>query len=178
MAISQQLVELHSGTLSADSPGEGEGATFTIELPLMKSEVATPLPAPAPALTFSDTKILVVDDHEDARDIAAYVLEDVGASVVMASSAQAALEAMKRDSFDVVVSDIGMPVTDGYQLMQKIRALPPEHGGQTPAICLTAYTGEIDLRKARESGFQRHVAKPIERDVLLDAIATVIQTAA
>lgn len=178
LAISQQLIELHGGILSADSPGEGEGATFTIELPLIRSEVSIPLPTPAPVLTFSDTKVLVVDDQEDARDIAAFVLEDVGASVVIASSAQTALEAMKRNSFDVIVSDIGMPITDGYQLMQKIRALPLEQGGQTPAVCLSAYTGEIDLQRARESGFQRHVAKPIERDVLLAAIAAVIQTAA
>jgi len=174
LAISRHLVELHGGVLSADSAGEGQGATFAVELPLMRSEVSLESSTQTAVSTIRDIKVLVVDDQEDARDIAAALLEDVGASVVLTSSAQEALTAMRHDSFDVIISDIGMPKTDGYQLIQEIRALSPEQGGQIPAICLTAYAGEIDLKKAKEAGFHRHIAKPIEQDVLLAAIANVI----
>ncbi|MEL6354150.1 MAG: PAS domain-containing protein [Cyanobacteria bacterium J06627_28] len=179
LSISRYLVELHGGSISASSPGEGQGATFVVELPMMPkpSETPTIIPEQVKAFTFSDTRVLVVDDHEDARDIATFLLEDAGLSVMTASSASEAIGAIHHNRFDVIISDIGMPETDGYQLIRKIRALPPDEGGQIPAICLTAYAGEIDLKRAKASGFQRHITKPVDRDVLLDAIATTIQSA-
>lgn len=176
LSISRHLVELHGGTLWAESPGEGQGATFTLQLPLMahghQQQPAKNALAQSP--TLNGVRILVVDDDDDAREIAAFLLEDAGATVTSSTSAQAALRALKHASFDVLISDIGMPDTDGYQLMRQIRALSPEQGGRIQAISLTAYAGEIDYRRAQAAGFQKHLVKPIDRDRLIGAIASIL----
>lgn len=176
LAICRHLVELHGGNLFAESPGEGHGSTFIVELPVMHSSTNVEVSLPTKIQTLNNNKVLVIDDHEDAREVATVLLEDVGASVVTASSAREALDILQHDCFNIIVSDIGMPEIDGYQLLKEIRALPSEQENQTPAICLTAYAGEFDLKRAREAGFQKHVAKPVEQDVLLGAIIAAIQS--
>lgn len=178
LAIVQQIVELHGGTVNVSSPGEHQGATFTVTLPLEQIE--------SPSLPNSDElfaiahaslvgiHVLIVDDEPDARDFQAFVLEQRGANVTVVDSAIAALQQLNQVMPDVLLSDIGMPNMDGYTLMQLIRSRPPEQGGMIPAIALTAYVGELNQRKAIESGFQKHFAKPVAPDLLIQAIADLV----
>lgn len=176
LAIVRHLVELHGGTVQAESPGEGQGATFTVRLPLMLN-----LPknnpeskSSAPSLNLQGIKVLVVDDAADTREFIAFLLQMHGAEVTAVASAVEALVALAESRLNVLVSDIGMPEMDGYMLMQRVRALPREQGGQTPAIALTAYAGEIDYQQAMLAGFQRHVPKPVEPAKLIQAIAELV----
>lgn len=179
LAIVRYLVELHGGTVQADSPGEGQGATFTVRLPLMRNPVTDPSLAngstdglaTSPLMGLS---ILVVDDDPDTRDYLAFVLAQAGASVTIAASATEALQKLARVKPSILLSDIGMPAMDGYMLIRSIRTLPPEQGGQTIAIALTAYAGEMNQQQALAAGFQRHLSKPIDPDELIRAIAQVM----
>jgi PAS domain S-box-containing protein len=185
LAIVHHLVELHGGTIRADSPGEGLGATFTIELPLIAQQ-----PKPADAKTpqqetqsteipsasvglLKGLKVLVVDDEADTRDMLKISLVQEGAKVTTAASVDEALQAMKDIKPDVLISDIGMPGKDGYTLIHKIRALAPHQGGKIPAAAITAFTRESDRTKALAEGFQLHVAKPIEPKQLLEVVANL-----
>ncbi|WP_316436175.1 PAS domain S-box protein [Leptolyngbya sp. NK1-12] len=176
LAIVRYLVELHGGAVQADSPGEGQGATFTVTLPLMPHQPATkPDPKPsASSLNLQGTRILVVDDDDNTREFLAFLLELHGARVIATATASEALTTLTQFKPEVLLSDIGMPYVDGYMLMRQIRALPPEQGGTIPAIALTAYAGEIDYQQAMAAGFQRHIAKPIEPQVLIGAIANLL----
>jgi PAS domain S-box-containing protein len=177
LAIVRQLVELHGGTIWADSPGEGLGATFVVRLPL----TSTQLPAHAlnnaseRPLNLSGINILVVDDDDDARTFCTFLLEQYGATVTTAASAEEALSILTQAKPDVLLSDIGMPSTDGYMLMQQVRALNLAQGGTIPAIALTAYAGEIDYQRAIAAGFQQHLAKPIEPTVLMTTILNLLR---
>ena len=132
---------------------------------------------PAPSKpSLAGVRVLVVDDEPDARDLATVTLGACGAEVFATSSADAALREVARFRPDVVVSDIGMPDVDGYQLVRALRALPPSEGGRTPAIALTAYAGEGDRALALEAGFQLHVAKPVNPDGLVAAIAQLVRS--
>nr|RNJ70052.1 MAG: PAS domain-containing hybrid sensor histidine kinase/response regulator [Leptolyngbya sp. IPPAS B-1204] len=175
LAIVRYLVELHGGAVQVDSPGEGQGATFTVTLPLMPHQPATkPDPKPSePALNLQGTRILVVDDDDHTREFLAFLLELRGANVIAVATAGEAIVTLTQFLPDILLSDIGMPNVDGYMLMRQIRALPPEQGGTIPAIALTAYAGEIDYQQAMAAGFQRHIAKPIEPQVLIGAIAAL-----
>ncbi|MBD0336590.1 MAG: PAS domain S-box protein [Cyanobacteria bacterium Co-bin13] len=172
LAIVRHLVELHGGTIRADSPGEGLGATFTVKLPLMllPPRESQDFQPPQPSLNLGGVRVLVVDDDADTRDFTTFLLEQAGAKVFTAVSAEAAITALAQHQPDVLVSDIGMPDTDGYMLIQQIRALPPAQGGQTPAIALTAYAGEFDQQRALQTGFQQHLSKPVEPEVLIQAV--------
>jgi CheY-like chemotaxis protein len=128
----------------------------------------------APALDLRSTHVLVVDDDDDTRNFIVFLLEQAGASVVSATSAQAALEALKQSQPQVLISDIGMPEMDGYMLMRQIRALPTEEGGQIPAIALTAYARESDQEQALAAGFQRHVPKPVQPAALIQALVGLL----
>jgi PAS domain S-box-containing protein len=173
LSIVRQLVELHGGTVRVQSEGENRGSTFTMCLPLvLRSEAqndtdtvqALPLPLPhfecPPEL--HNLRILVVDDEADTRDMLKFVLESCGSQVKTAISAAAAVEAVREEVFDVLISDIGLPNEDGFLSHHKVRALGQERGGKIPAAAaLTAYAGEEDRIRVLRAGFQMHVPKPI-----------------
>jgi PAS domain S-box-containing protein len=182
LAIVRHLVELHGGTVHAESDGEGKGSRFTVRLPVRAVQVSsrgeessTP---PPPIAASSDQpllglSVLAVDDEADARELIATVLEQAGARAITVGSAEEALTALARERPDVLLSDIGIPGSDGYSLMRRVRDLPPDEGGNIPAAALTAYSRVEDARRAIEAGFQRHVAKPVEPDVLIAQVAAL-----
>lgn len=175
LAIAHQIMELHGGTLRAESPGEGLGATFTVCLPLTTvglENTTVPNP-PAPFVDLTGLQVLVVDDEVDMRHLAEFMLEQQGARVTAVGSAAEAMAAISQSIPDVLLCDIGMPEMSGYALMQHIRGRSPEEGGMIPAIALTAYAGEYDRHQAIAAGFQRHISKPVEPEELIKAIAQV-----
>lgn len=175
LAIVRYLVEGHGGTVTAHSSGLGHGATFEVTLPAAREAV----PADRASLESSNpttrplrgVRILIVDDDDDARELIAEVIANAGAVVTTAPNAAQAYAALQANPPHVLISDIGMPDEDGYSLIRRVRALPPERGGDVPAIALTAYARAEDFRAATEAGFQLHVAKPVRPDALLAAIA-------
>ncbi|MFN2454298.1 MAG: ATP-binding protein [Pyrinomonadaceae bacterium] len=188
LAIVRQLVELHGGTVRVASEGEERGTIFTVELPLMSvrhEEATTPPHASYPNGTaeisgqrlpaLKGTRVLVVDDETDSREIITMIFSQSGAEVTAASSAGEAFAEFQQRRPDVLVSDIGMPVEDGYALIAKLRALPFEQGGSVPAIALTAYARTEDKERALAAGYQMHVAKPVEPVELINAVARLIE---
>jgi CheY-like chemotaxis protein/two-component sensor histidine kinase len=185
LAIVRQLVELHGGTVSVESKGEGQGSTFIVSLPFLpvRLEPEADLSRVHPAAQngsmvicppeLSGLRVLLVDDEADSRELLNFVLESCGAQVTTGSSAAEALELIKHEKFDVIVSDIGMPEEDGFSLIRKIRGLTVEQGGNTPAIALTAYARAEDRVQALRSGFQMHIAKPVESAELTAALASL-----
>ncbi|HEY9795910.1 MAG TPA: PAS domain S-box protein [Leptolyngbyaceae cyanobacterium] len=175
LAIVRHLVELHGGAVQADSPGEGQGATFTVTLPLIACQPQTEQDSEQSELSFDlhGVEILVVDDDTDAREFVTFLLQQYGARVRAVSSARQALTALTQCVPDVLLSDIGMPDIDGYMLMQQVRTLPAEQGGQIPAIALTAYAGEINYQQAIAAGFQSHVSKPVEPAELVAVVISL-----
>ncbi|MBD2091080.1 PAS domain S-box protein [Microcoleus sp. FACHB-1515] len=173
LAIVRQLVELHGGTITAESAGEGQGATFTVELPLMPiAQPIVPLLENAIA-DLQGIRVLAVDDELDSLEILTVLLEQEGAIVTAVDSTAQAIEALQHDRFDLLVSDIGMPEADGYVLIAQVRALQSE-AAKIPAIALTAYASEGDQQQMLAAGYQRHLAKPIDPDLLTGAIAQLV----
>jgi CheY-like chemotaxis protein/two-component sensor histidine kinase len=176
LAIVRQIVELHGGTVFAESPGVDQGATFTVRLPLMQhqSEMPQQMKASEPSLGLQGIKVLVVDDTADMREYVTFVLEQSGAKVTAVASAAEALAILAEFQPAVLVSDIGMAEMDGYMLMRQVRSLPAEQGGRIPAIALTAYAGEINQQQAIASGFERHISKPVEPAALVAVILDLL----
>ncbi|MFS0516720.1 PAS domain S-box protein [Nostoc sp. UIC 10607] len=180
LAIVRKVVEMHGGKVQAESPGEGSGTTFTVELPLLvrSEDVGREnnqfLDCEPESSLLSNTQVLVVDDEPDIRDLVTFILQDYGVEVTAVSSAQEALQALSESIPDVLISDIGMPKTDGYMLMREVRARSPQQGGLVPAIALTAYAGEMNQQQALAAGFQMHISKPVDPDALVKAIADLI----
>ncbi|MCC5607459.1 PAS domain S-box protein [Nostoc sp. CHAB 5834] len=177
LAIARNLVELHGGTIHANSPGKGQGATFTVKLPLLKSPPLYPI-APPPhcpstplSLSLLGVRVLVVDDQADTRDFITTILEQYQAEVQAVASVLDALQVITQWKPDVLVSDIGMPDEDGYSLIRKVRSQPPELGGNIPAAALTAYTRAEDRMRAIQEGYQLHLPKPIEAAELATVVA-------
>ena len=181
LAIVRNLVELHGGTIEATSEGPGKGASFRVQLPVASTAIgappaprSTPLPDGEVSLeTLDGISVLVVDDDADTRDLLRSVLEDHGARVLAAADAAEAFAFLNEQRPDVVVSDIGMPDEDGCALVARIRALPTESGGRTPAIALTAYSRGSDRTRALLAGFDAHVPKPVEPLELVGMIASI-----
>ncbi len=180
LAIVRHLVELHGGTVHADSPGKEQGATFTVKLPLLKSPSLCPfVPAPlspsAPLpLSLLGVRVVVVDDQADTREFITTVLEQCQAEVKAVGSVSEALQIITQWKPDVIVSDIGMPQEDGYSLIRKVREQPPELGGNIPAAALTAYARAEDRTRAIQEGYQLHLPKPIEADELVTVVASLV----
>lgn len=175
LAIVRQLVEVHGGTITANSSGEGLGATFTVRLPLLNiAPEAQPLDEHLhQELDLTGIRVLAVDDEPDARELLTALLTQYGADVLTVASASGVLVTLEAFQPTVLVSDIAMPEMDGYTLIQKVRALPPTQGGQVPAIALTAHAREDDYQRALSSGFQRHITKPLEPERLVQAVVTL-----
>jgi len=177
LSIVQELVSMHDGVVSAFSDGEGKGATFTVVLPQVaksKMEVVQKENNELNKPDFSKLKILVVDDEFDARTLIKQLLEDYHAEVFTAASAAEALEIFKQDKPNLLISDIGMPVEDGYDLIQRVRKFSSSEGGSIPAIALTAFARTQDRTQALESGYQVHLTKPLEADSLIRSISDLM----
>jgi PAS domain S-box-containing protein len=180
LSIVRQLVELHRGTVTAESSGENTGATFRVMLPLPSLlEVPNAAEKIDPknernSLTLTQhslngLRVLAVDDERDTRELVAALLTTCGAEVVSVSSAIEALDQMERQRFDLLISDIGMPEMNGYDLIARIRQLGEEHGGRTPAVALTAFAGIDDRKRALAAGYEMHIPKPFVAAELISA---------
>jgi PAS domain S-box-containing protein len=186
LSIVRQLVELHRGTVTAESSGENAGATFSVMLPLPSlPEVPNAAKKTDPknernSLTITQHSlnglhVLVVDDEPDTRELVAALLTTCGAEVVSVGSAIEALDQMKRQRFDLLISDIGMPEINGYDLIARIRQLGEEHGGRTPAVALTAFAGIDDRQRALAAGYEMHIPKPFVAAALISAAISLTE---
>jgi signal transduction histidine kinase/CheY-like chemotaxis protein len=188
MAITKHLVELHGGTIRAESPGEGQGATFTLRLPVMIVHNAEQSPAAdegrrtlagdeharqAEPTKLEGVHVLVVDDERDARELLTAILTQSGAVVTAAAGAADAIEKLKSAKPDLLLSDIEMADEDGYSLIRKVRAAEEARGRSIPAIALTAHARASDRLRALSDGFQMHIPKPVEPAELVLAIANL-----
>ncbi|MEO7092229.1 MAG: ATP-binding protein, partial [Polyangiales bacterium] len=173
LSIVKHLVELHGGSVRAESDGEKHGATFTVSLPVRALRESGPalrehpttgnpsvVPAASPAVSLAGLRVLVIDDERDARELLHAILVDAGADAFTAASADEGLALVKSRRPHVIVSDIGMPERDGYDLIRDVRSLAADAGGKTPAIALTAFARSEDRTRAMLAGFQVHVSKP------------------
>ena len=186
LALVRYLVEAHGGRVRAESEGQGRGATFVVTLPLISAfagdespaaDESTPPPEPVVPGCLAGVRALVVDDEVDVRELVSTLLEANGAVVATASSAEAALQLLERDPPHILVSDIGMPGMDGYELIRRLRERPVEQGGTVPAIAVTAYARSEDRKRALAAGFQRHLPKPVEPAELVRMVAELATTA-
>lgn len=184
LTIVRHIVELHKGQVSAESEGLGFGATFIVRLPcttaaggadrsgapqgVVKGENAS-----VPAIRLNGVKVLLVDDQNDARAVFTTMLNQYGAEVTSVSTAAEAIEVLQQLKPDVLVSDIAMPGEDGFGLIKRVRSLPPEYGGKTPAVALSATTTKND-QSILAAGFQRHLMKPVDPAELAETVASVI----
>lgn len=184
LAIVRHLVELHGGTVRAESRGEGQGAKFRVTFPLIAERIESSVLAQSGEHRFDDTKtldglrVLIVDDEADARQIISTLIERTGAEVFACESVREALVMLEKWRPDVLMSDIAMPGEDGYSLINKVRSLPAERGGETPAAAFTAYAREEDRKLALAAGYQMHIAKPISSGQLVTMIAHLAGRAA
>jgi signal transduction histidine kinase/CheY-like chemotaxis protein len=186
LALVKHLVELHGGTVRASSPGLAKGSTFVITLPLhsapsvVREEVFPPASDTErnESLRLDGITVLAVDDEADSRDVVSRILRHCGATVVLAESAERAFALLQESRPDLLVCDIGMPEEDGHALLRRVRSLPPEHGGMTPAIALTAFARAEDRVRALRAGFQMHLAKPIDPAELVLVLLSLVKSAA
>jgi PAS domain S-box-containing protein len=192
LSIVRHLVELHGGSVEAESEGNGKGATFTVKLPLLaikscgeqqsleeRAHPAATAVAPfASSPELAGLHILAVDDDEDTRTLVRTVLESCGARVTLATSAEEGIVALQNERPDVVLCDLGMPGVDGYGLVDRIRNLPADKGGSTPVAALTAFARGEDKIKVLNSGFQIHISKPAEPTELVTIVANLAKSRA
>jgi PAS domain S-box-containing protein len=181
LSIAKHLTELHGGSIRASSRGEGQGATFVVTLPLKSEEPMSLLTdrrrdsdeaaAQAGKVSLTGLNVLVIEDDQDTRDLIRRLLESHRAHVVVAATAPEALEVLQRDRPDMIVSDIGLPDVDGYELIRRIRALD-DALAQTPAVALTAFARFEDRTRALAAGFNAHVAKPVEPSELVITVGS------
>jgi PAS domain S-box-containing protein len=184
LSLIKHLVELHGGTVEAESEGAGQGATFTVHLPLravyaapVEERKALAAMLPAGAKSLAGVRVLLVDDVEEVRMLLTLTLQGYGAEAQAVASGKEALEMLARqkpdERFNALICDIGMPDEDGYAVLRKVRALPPDQGGAIPAIALTAYGSAEHRVRALSAGFQMHIAKPVDPDELAVVILSL-----
>lgn len=179
LAIAQHLVKLHGGVIHAESAGEGQGALFTVKLPFTlnganagdmqcsirrNSEMDNEFECPT---RLDDLRLLVIDDDADTCELITFMLEQCGAIVTTATSAREALDILAHSKIDILISDVGLPDSDGYELIREVRLLDNENGKSIPAVALTAYAAKEDQRRALSAGFQFHIPKPVEPSKLI-----------
>ena len=186
LAVVRHLVELHGGTIEAESGGLGQGSTFTVDLPLAQ-ERRDPARAEErrreherrrrqkDRVRLDGIHVLLVEDDDDSRKLLGTMLKRYGAKVTSTKSAAEALDVFSQELPDVLISDIGMPDEDGYELIRKLRERPVDKGGATPAIALTGYASRKDRERALSAGYHKHMAKPVEQAEMLTAIASLLQ---
>jgi len=177
LALVRHLVELHGGSVFAESAGEGQGATFVVKLPLLVADVrehpiASQEMSPG-AISLTGVRVLVVDDDPAAMDMVVAMLVQSGAAARGSDSAASALRTIAQWRPDVLISDIEMPGEDGYTLIRKVRALSPDSGGKTPAVALTAFSRPEDRIRSFRAGFSIHLSKPVDPDELIAVIANL-----
>jgi CheY-like chemotaxis protein/anti-sigma regulatory factor (Ser/Thr protein kinase) len=179
LAIVRHLVDVHGGSITAESQGPGRGAAFTIILPACTEEPPAAADAgepveperpEAPAVGLMGIRVLAVDDDADARELMATALTILGAEVVVTATAEQALDELRGGGFDVLLADLGMPGTDGYAFIEAVRRLPGKEA-TIPAIAVTAFGRQQDRARALSAGYQAHLAKPVLPDQLAAAIA-------
>ncbi|NNG25819.1 MHYT domain-containing protein [Telluria aromaticivorans] len=188
LAIARQLVELQGGTITVSSPGAGRGSTFTLHLPIQQAgqapagagqdttDTTADLPGEAMARVAGELAgltVLVVEDEPDSLELVQQVLSETGAAILSATSAHDALQLFERERPDLLISDIGMPLVDGFQLIRQVRALSDRHLAQVPAIALTAFSRREDQQRALEAGFDEFLAKPLRPAVLVQAVVAM-----
>jgi CheY-like chemotaxis protein len=183
LAIAKQLVLLHGGTVWAESEGEGQGASFTVRLPLTPVGTEEDLHAPGglplvyARLEFAGTRILVIDDEQDSRELMREILAKYGALVMTADNAAEGLAIFKSEKPGVIISDIGMPDMDGYDFMREVRNLPDGQSGKTRAIAVTGFARPEDRADAIAAGYQMHFCKPVDPHRLVSAVCELIRPA-
>jgi signal transduction histidine kinase len=178
LAIVRHLVELHAGSVDAQSAGEGKGAKFIVRLPVREANLLprmseAPVGGMVTPAMLMGLRLLIVDDDPGARELISGMLEGFGAQVIVADGGQAALKLLFAERPDVLIADLGMPEMDGYALIEQVRALDPDFGGKTPAVAVTAYASPQDRLRALQAGYQNHVAKPVEAEELAIVIASL-----
>ena len=185
LAVVRHLVELHGGTITAESEGLGKGSAFTVDLPLAQ-ERRDPARAEerrrevdrrrsrSGRVRLDGLHVLLVEDDDDSRKLIGTMLKRYGARVTSTKSAKEALSVFDGELPDLLISDIGMPDEDGYELIRKLRSAPPDKGGLTPAIALTGYASRKDRERALGAGYQQHMAKPVEQSDIISAIAALV----
>ncbi|HEY6119839.1 MAG TPA: response regulator, partial [Pyrinomonadaceae bacterium] len=182
LAIARHLVEIHGGSIHAESDGQGTGSTFIVRLPLIGSLPKTQAQAQPTGngkkmldseRALVGLRVLLVDDDQDTLDLLTAALTQCEAQVTAVSSATEAIDALKLQQPDVLISDIAMPGRDGYELIREIRSSKLEAERSVPAVAITAYAKDEDRRKALAAGYQQYVAKPVEFSELISAITKV-----
>jgi PAS domain S-box-containing protein len=178
LALVKQLVEMHAGSVRANSAGAGQGATFTVSLPVSATQIEIPPPNPPPSPVAGDQdadllgiKVLAVDDDNDSLEVIRRILTGHNAKVCTASSADQAIDMFATSTPDVILSDIGMPGQDGYELIRRIRQQPG--GANVPAAALTALARAEDRMRALRAGFQTHVSKPVAAGELIAVVRSL-----
>jgi CheY-like chemotaxis protein len=178
LAIVRHLVELHGGTVTVASDGPDRGSTFTVTLPADIEAIAPTFDAAAVrdlrSADLRGLRVLVVEDEGDTRDILDVLLRESGAEVQAVPDVETAMQAMQSRPPDVLISDIGMPEMDGYDLIRQVRRLAPDAGGRVPAIALTAFAHGTDHREALRAGYDRHLAKPVDAVTLTRTVRDVL----
>jgi len=174
LALVRQIVELHGGSVAAESGGSNRGARFRVRLPIGAGGVLRPRVSTDEPVTLHGVNVLVVDDNDDGRELLVAALREYGADVRAVKSADEALQALMAASFepDVLVSDVGMPDLDGYDLVRRLRQIEGAHR-EMPAIAVTAYANPEDRIRAFVAGFQSHLPKPVDTAVLAATIASL-----
>ena len=176
-------MELHGGTISVSSPGVDQGATFTLHLPPAPQEVPAAAVADMRSLygggsgsaDLAGLSVLVVDDEPDSLELVQQVLADTRITVLTATSAQEALRSVERHRPDLLISDIGMPLMDGFELIRQVRELRDRQAACVPAIALTAFSRREDQQRALEAGFDEYLAKPLRPAVLVQAVVAIVE---